>query len=151
MSETTGKQESQARKAPAIPTDMKAFNEKVIKEFRANHGQLSGPMAGRSVLLLTTTGARTGKERTTVLGFGRAGERLVVIASDNGAVSAPDWYHNLLARPIATVELGPEKFNVRAVTVKTDEREELAKAVPYLKQQQTLTEREIPIVVLERS
>jgi deazaflavin-dependent oxidoreductase (nitroreductase family) len=75
----------------------------------------------------------------------------VVIASDNGAVSAPDWYHNLLARPIATVKLGPEKFNVRAVTVKSDEREELAKAVPYLKQQQMLTGREIPIVVLERS
>ena len=142
---------SEPRKPPVIPTDMKAFNEKVIKEFRANHGQMSGPMAGRSILLLTTTGARTGKERTTVLGFGRAGERLVVIASDNGAASAPDWYHNLLARPIATVELGPEKFKVRAVTAKPGEREELAQAVPYLAQQQTLTEREIPIVVLERS
>ena len=143
--------ESQTRKPPAMPTDMKAFNEKVIKDFRANQGQLSGPMAGRSLLLLTTTGFRTGKERTTVLGFGRAGERLVVIASDNGAPSAPDWYHNLLARPIATVELGPEKFKVRAITAKPDEREDLAKAVPYLKQQQSLTEREIPIVVLHRA
>ena len=151
MSEETGKEESPARKPPAIPTDMKAFNEKVITEFRTNHGQMSGPMAGRSILLLTTTGARTGKERTTVLGFGRAGDRLVVIASDNGAPSAPDWYHNLLARPIATVELGPDKFKVRAVTAEADERDELAKAVPYLKQQQTLTERQIPIVVLERS
>jgi deazaflavin-dependent oxidoreductase (nitroreductase family) len=151
MSEETAKEESQARKAPVIPTDMKAFNQKVITEFRANRGQLSGPMAGRSVLLLTTTGARSGVERTTVLGFGRAGERLVVIASDNGAPSAPDWYHNLLARPIATVELGPEKFKVRAVTAGPDERDELAKVVPYLKQQQALTEREIPIVVLERS
>ena len=143
--------ESQTRKPPAMPTDMKAFNEKVIKDFRANQGQLSGPMAGRSLLLLTTTGFRTGKERTTVLGFGRAGDRLVVIASDNGAPSAPDWYHNLLARPIATVELGPEKFKVRAITAKPDEREDLAKAVPYLKQQQSLTEREIPIVVLHRA
>jgi deazaflavin-dependent oxidoreductase (nitroreductase family) len=151
MSEENAADKSQARKAPAIPADMKAFNEKVIKEFRANHGELSGPMAGRSLLLLTTTGARTGRERTTVLGFGRAGDRLVVIASDNGAPAAPDWYHNLLARPIATVELGPDKFKVRAVTVRPDEREELAKAVPYLKQQQTLTKREIPIVVLERS
>ena len=151
MSEEDAADESQARKAPAIPADMKAFNEKVIQEFRANHGQMSGPMAGRSILLLTTTGAKTGKERTTVLGFGRDGGRLVVIASDNGAPAAPDWYHNLLARPIATVELGPDKFKVRAVTARPDEREELAKAVPYLKQQQTLTEREIPIVLLERS
>jgi deazaflavin-dependent oxidoreductase (nitroreductase family) len=151
VSEQSEIKESQARKPSAIPSDMKAFNEKVITEFRANHGQMSGPMAGRSILLLTTTGARSGKERTTVLGFGRAGERLVVIASDNGAASAPDWYRNLLARPIATVELGPEKFKVRATTARSDEREELAKAVPYLKQQQTLTQREIPIVILERS
>jgi deazaflavin-dependent oxidoreductase (nitroreductase family) len=130
---------------------MKAFNEKVIEDFRATEGKMTGQMEGRGILLLTTTGARTGKERTAVLGYGRAGDRLVVIASDNGAASAPDWYHNLLKRPIATVEVGPEKFKVRAVTAGPDEREELAKAVPYLKQQQTLTKREIPIVVLERS
>ena len=130
---------------------MKAFNETVIKDFRATKGKMSGQMEGRGILLLTTTGARTGKERTAVLGYGRAGDRLVVIASDNGASAAPDWYHNLLASPIATVEVGPEKFKVRAVTARPDEREELAKAVPYLKQQQTLTKREIPIVVLERS
>ena len=129
---------------------MKAFNETVIKDFRATKGKMSGQMEGRGILLLTTTGARTGKERTAVLGYGRAGDRLVVIASDNGASAAPDWYHNLLASPIATVEVGPEKFKVRAVTARPDEREELAKAVPYLKQQQTLTKREIPIVVLER-
>jgi deazaflavin-dependent oxidoreductase (nitroreductase family) len=134
----------------AIPSDMKAFNDKVITEFRANHGQFTGPMAGRSVLILTTTGVRTGKERTTVLGYGRDGASLVVIASDNGAPVAPAWYHNLLASPIATVELGPEPFKVRARTARPEEREELAKAVPYLKQQQGLTEREIPIVVLDR-
>jgi deazaflavin-dependent oxidoreductase (nitroreductase family) len=143
--------EEQPRKAPAIPTDMKAFNDKVIKDFRATKGKMTGQMEGRGILLLTTTGARTGKERIAVLGYGRAGDRLVVIASDNGAPSAPDWYHNLLKRPIATVEVGPDKFKVRAVTARPDEREELAQAVPYLKQQQTLTEREIPIVVLERS
>ena len=130
---------------------MKAFNEKVIKDFRATKGKMTGQMEGRGILLLTTTGARTGKERTAVLGYGRAGDRLVVIASANGASAAPDWYHNLLASPIATVEVGPEKFKVRAVTARPNEREELAKAVPYLKQQQTLTKREIPIVVLERS
>jgi deazaflavin-dependent oxidoreductase (nitroreductase family) len=146
----TEKTQSQAGKSMAMPSDMKAFNDKVITEFRANHGQFTGPMAGRSVLILTTTGARSGKPRTTVLGYGRSGDRLVVIASDNGAPAEPAWYHNLLASPIATVELGPEPFKVRARTAKPEEREELAKALPYLKQQQGLTEREIPIVVLDR-
>jgi len=138
------------RKAPVIPPDMKAFNEKLIAEFRANHGQLSGPMAGRSLLILTTTGAQSGKQRSIVLGFGRRGDQLVVIASDNGAARAPAWYHNLLAHPTATIELGPDRFEVRATTAAPEERAELAKAVPYLAQQQTLTEREIPIVVFER-
>jgi deazaflavin-dependent oxidoreductase (nitroreductase family) len=137
MSEKTEKEESQAGKSMPMPTDMKAFNAKVIADFRASHGKFTGPMAGRGVLILTTTGARSGKERTAVLGYGRDGERLVVIASDNGAPAAPAWYHNLLARPIATVELGPEPFEVRARTARADERDELAKAVPYLEQQQS--------------
>ena len=145
------KPQSQAGKQMAMPSDMKAFNQQVIADFRANHGQFTGPMAGRSVLILTTTGARSGKERSTVLGYGREGESLVVIASDNGAPGAPGWYHNLLARPIATVELGPKPFKVRARTARPEERSQLAKAVPYLEQQQSLTKREIPIVVLERA
>jgi deazaflavin-dependent oxidoreductase (nitroreductase family) len=145
------KEESQAGKQMAMPTDMKAFNEKVIADFRANHGKFTGPMAGRSVLILTTTGARTGMERTAVLGYGRDGDRLLVLASGNGAPVAPAWYHNLLARPIATVELGPEPFKVRARIAKPEERDTLAKALPYLEQQQGLTERQLPIVVLERS
>ena len=150
ISEKTEKEKSPAGKSMAMPSDMKAFNDKVIADFRANHGKFTGPMAGRSLLILTTTGARSGKERTTVLGSGRDGDRLVVIASDNGAPAAPAWYHNLLARPNGTVELGPEPFKVRARTAKPEERDELAKAVPYLEQQQGLTERKIPIVVLER-
>jgi deazaflavin-dependent oxidoreductase (nitroreductase family) len=139
------------RKAPSIPSDMKAFNAKLIADFRANHGQFTGDMAGRGLLILTTTGARSGEPRSVVLGYGRHGERLVVIASDNGAPKAPAWYHNLLSNPTATVELaGPERFEVRATTAGPDQREELAKAVPYLVQQQSLTKREIPIVVFER-
>ena len=139
------------RKPPAqIPTDMNAFNKKLIEEFRANHGQLSGRMAGRTLMLLTTTGAKSGKERTAVLGFGKDGDRYVVIASGNGAPSHPGWYQNLLARPIATVEVGPNKFKARARTARPEEREQLKRFVPYIEQQQTLTKREIPIVVLER-
>jgi deazaflavin-dependent oxidoreductase (nitroreductase family) len=143
--------QSEPRKAPVIPADMKAFNARLIAEFRSNHGQFSGDMAGRSILILTTIGARSGEPRSIVIGYGRHGDRLVVLASDNGAPKAPAWYHNLLAHPTATIELGPERFEVRATTAGPDEREELAKAVPYLGQQQSLTKREIPIVVFERT
>jgi deazaflavin-dependent oxidoreductase (nitroreductase family) len=141
---------SEQRKPPQIPSDMKAFNQVVIAEHRANAGKLSGRMAGRTVLLLTTTGARSGQSRTTVLGYGRVGERYVVIASNNGASKSPSWYVNLLANPVATVEVGAEKFGVYASTAQPDERDELAKAVPYLEGQQKLTERQIPLVILER-
>ena len=139
------------RKPPTqIPADMNAFNRKLIQEFRANRGKLSGPMAGRSLMILTTTGAKTGKERVTVLGFGKDGDRYVVIASGNGAPTHPGWYRNLLARPIATVEVGPDKFKVRARTAAPEERDQLKRLVPYIEQQQTLTTREIPIVVFDR-
>jgi deazaflavin-dependent oxidoreductase (nitroreductase family) len=101
-------------------------------------------------MLLTTTGAKSGKERTAVLGFGKDGDRYVVIASNNGAPSHPAWYVNLQARPIATVEVGSDQFKARARTARPEEREQLKRLVPYIEQQQTLTTREIPIVVLER-
>jgi deazaflavin-dependent oxidoreductase (nitroreductase family) len=135
---------------PVIPQDMKAFNRALIEEWRANNGRLSGLMAGRNLILLTTTGRRSGQTRTAVLGFGRHGDEVIIIASNNGAPAHPAWYFNLLERPAATVELGPDRFDVRARTAPPEEREELAKAVPYLESQQKLTEREIPIVVLER-
>ena len=139
-----------SERRPAIPPDMKAFNRAIIQEWRANAGRLSGPMAKSKLILLTTTGARSGQPRTVVVGFGRNGDNLVAIASNNGAAAHPAWYLNLLADPVAKVELGAEKFDVRGRTARPDERAELAKAVPYLESQQKLTEREIPLVVLER-
>ena len=135
---------------PAIPSDMKAFNRALIEEWRANNGKLTGRLAGRSLILLTTTGARSGEPRTAVLAFGRHGDKIIAIASNNGARAHPAWYINLLKRPTATVELGSDKFVVRARTARPDERESLATVVPYLESQQRLTERQIPIVVLER-
>lgn len=135
---------------PAIPRDMRAFNRALIDEWRTNNGQLSGRMAGRNLILLTTTGARSGEARTVVLAFGRHDGDIVAIASDNGAPVHPAWYRNLLAHPVATVELGQDRFEVRARTARPDERAALARAVPYLESQQQLTSREIPIVVLER-
>jgi deazaflavin-dependent oxidoreductase (nitroreductase family) len=149
MSDQTEDQPSGRRRPPPMPPDMKEFNRKLISEFRANGGQLSGPMAGRSLLLLTTTGARSGEARTTVLGYGRESERFIVIASNNGAPAHPAWYRNLLADPSATVEVGPQKFGVKARTAAPKERDDLTRAVPYLAQQQGLTSREIPIVILE--
>jgi deazaflavin-dependent oxidoreductase (nitroreductase family) len=133
-----------------IPPDMKAFNRALIEEWRANDGKLSGRMANSTLILLTTTGAKSGEARTVVVGYVRHGDRLLAIASDNGAPKHPDWYFNLLATPTATVELGSEMFDVRVRTAGPDEREELGKLIPYLESQQKLTKREIPIVVLER-
>jgi deazaflavin-dependent oxidoreductase (nitroreductase family) len=134
----------------SMPPDMKAFNRAIIEEFRANGGRLSGPMANSRLILLTTIGATSGETRTTVIGFRPHGDELVAIASDNGAPNDPKWYRNLLNHPTATVELGAERFQVRARTARPDEREEYAKVVDYLESQQKLTEREIPIVIFER-
>ena len=135
---------------PQVPSDMKAFNAKLIEEFRANHGKLSGPMAGREPMLLTTTGAVSGEPRTVVLGYRRDGERYLAIASNNGNDVAPYWYTNLVREPAATIELGAETFRVRARTADVNERAALAPKIDYLERQQALTKREIPIVIFER-
>ena len=131
---------------------MKAFNAKLIEEFRANHGQLSGQMAGRQLLLITTKGARSGKQRTVVVGYRPHKDAVAVIASDNGAEKSPAWFHNLQADPHATIEVGPDKYQVRARVVEDpSERTEIADKIEYLAPQQARTQREIPVLVLERA
>src|SRR5256885_16973022 len=137
-------------KKPEVPSEMKAFNQQLIAEFGANQGKLSGPMAGREPMLLTTRGSKSGLDRTVVLGYRRSGDRYLAIASNNGNDAAPAWFHNLMADPIATVELGSDKFKVEARVATPEERPELAKLIGYLERQQALTSREIPIVVLEK-
>ena len=134
---------------PQIPPDMKEFNRRLIDEFRANGGRLSGQMAGRQILLLTTKGARTRQPRTVVIGYRMVGDDAVVIASNNGAPGDPHWYRNLQADPHATVEVGDRKFEVRARIAEGEEREQKGKVVDYLERQQALTGRQIPVVVLE--
>ena len=130
---------------------MKAFNRQVVEDFRKTQGQLSGQMAGRKLLLLTTKGAKSGEEKTVVLGYGKAADdRYVVIASNNGAAKHPFWYGNLLKHPQATVEVGSEKFTAKARTASAEEHRRYAPLVPYIENQQKLTDRQIPIVVLER-
>lgn len=135
---------------PQIPPDMKAFNEKLIAEFRAHQGVLSGQMAGAKLILLTTAGAKSFAERTVVVGYRPYGERYAIIASNNGAPSSPHWFANLQANPTATVEVGAEKFRVKARVADSAERIELAKIIDYYERQQALVQREIPIVILER-
>jgi deazaflavin-dependent oxidoreductase (nitroreductase family) len=137
-------------KRPQIPTDMKAFNDKLIQEFRAHQGQLSGRMANSQVLLLTTTGSKSGAQRTTVVGYRPYGDDLAVIASNNGADKPPSWFVNLMKSPVATVEVGPDRFQVRARVASPEERPRLEAIIDYLERQQALTSREIPVVVLER-
>jgi deazaflavin-dependent oxidoreductase (nitroreductase family) len=132
------------------------WNDKIIEQFRANRGEMtSGPFAGRSLLLLTTKGARSGAERTSPLVFSRDGDRLVVIASKGGAPTHPDWVHNLRTHPEVTVEVGGEKFRARATKVADDaERRRLydqhAERMPAFADYEKKTTRKIPVVVLER-
>jgi deazaflavin-dependent oxidoreductase (nitroreductase family) len=134
-----------------MPSDMRTFNEDLIAEFRANGGKLSGRLANSSLLLLTTTGARTGEPRVTPMGYVRDGERFAVIAANAGAEKHPDWYHNLTAQPQVVVEVGTERFAATARVAQGDERERLIAQIPYFAAQQVKTEREIPVVVLERA
>jgi deazaflavin-dependent oxidoreductase (nitroreductase family) len=136
---------------PQIPDDMKAFNAKLIEEIRANGGQIvSGPLAGSKPLILTTTGAKSFAERTVVIGYRPYGDRFAAIASNNGAPVHPHWFHNLKANPVATIEVGTEKFSAKARVAEGAERAEVAKLIDYLERQQALTSREIPIVIFER-
>src|SRR6476620_8402590 len=130
------------------------FNENLIAEFRANAGTVTGPFAGRPLLLLTTTGAKSGQSRTSPLVYTTDGDRLVVIASKGGAPSSPDWYHNLVANPTVTVELPDETFTARATVAEGEERDRLfaaqAAMMPAFAKYEQKTERQIPAVLLER-
>jgi deazaflavin-dependent oxidoreductase (nitroreductase family) len=140
---------------PLTPsTDWNAINGSVVEEFRANRGSvLTGRFAGRKLVLLTTTGAHSGKPRTIPLAFTRDGEDYVIIASKAGSPTHPDWYHNLVKNPIVTLETGDETFQARARVAQGEERKRLydaqAALMPGFAEYQRITSREIPVVVLE--
>jgi deazaflavin-dependent oxidoreductase (nitroreductase family) len=137
------------------PSGVNDFNQSVIAEFRANGGKVGGPFAGASLLLLTTTGAKTGRTHTTPVVYATDGDRLVVFASKAGAPTNPAWYHNLVAHPTATVELGTERFEVRAEVTRGEERDRLfrqqAERVPQFGDYQRQTTRPIPVIALTRA
>ena len=130
------------------------FNQKIIEEFRANGGKVGGPFAGGNMLLLTTTGARSGQPRVSPLAYSSDGDRIVAIASKGGAPTNPDWFHNLIANPIVTVERGTETFQARATVPEAAERDRLFDQVsaqmPGFAEYQRNTTRKIPVVLLEK-
>jgi deazaflavin-dependent oxidoreductase (nitroreductase family) len=134
---------------------MHDFNQGLIKEFRANGGKaISGPFVNAPLLLLTTTGAKSGKPFTTPLVYTKDGDRIVIIASKGGFPTNPAWFHNLKAHPTTTIELGKEKFQAKATITKDPERQRLfdaqAKVMPNFNEYQKNTTRQIPVIVLER-
>src|SRR2546430_13061868 len=102
------------RDAGEFMIDRNAYNRQLIEEFRAERGNPAGPMAGRPLLLLTTTGAKSGQSRVAPLMYVPEGDRLLIIASNAGAPQHPDWYHNLVAHPQVTVEVGTETYTATA-------------------------------------
>jgi len=130
------------------------FNAKIIDEFRANEGKVGGYFEGAPMVLLTTTGAKTGQVRTNPLVYVADGDRFIVIASKGGAPTNPDWYHNLVANPEASVEIGTDHFEVTATVLTGDERDRAWDAIvaerPGFAEYQTKTDRKIPAVALTR-
>ena len=132
---------------------MADWNTQIIEEFRANGGKVGGQFEGAPLLLLHTTGAKTGQERVNPVMYRTDGDRLVVFASKAGADTNPDWYHNLRASPAATVEIGTATKSVHARVAESDERERLWSAHkqqwPGFADYETKTSRQIPVVILE--
>ncbi len=131
------------------------FNAAIIAEFRANGGKVGGQFAGAPLLLLTTTGAKSGRSITTPLMYARDGDRLVIFASKAGAPENPAWFHNLVAHPTVKLEVGTETFEATAAPVTGEERDrmynEQAARFPGFADYQAKTSRKIPVVLLERT
>jgi deazaflavin-dependent oxidoreductase (nitroreductase family) len=131
------------------------WNRSIIAEFRANGGNVGGQFAQMPLLLLTTTGAKTGQVRTNPLAYLGDGGRWFVFASKAGAPTSPDWYHNLVAHPNVKVEVGTESFDAVATVLTGEERDQVyarqAALHPVFAEYQQRTKRAIPVVALARS
>jgi len=135
-------------------TEATDWNSKIIAEFRANGGRVGGQFEGAPLLLLHTTGARSGQQRVSPVMYLPDGERMVIFASKAGAPTNPAWYHNLLANPTVTIEVGSETVDATAVVTTGGERERLfdrqAGLHPQFAEYAQKTTRQIPVIALER-
>jgi deazaflavin-dependent oxidoreductase (nitroreductase family) len=130
------------------------WNSKIIEEFRASGGKVGGQFAGAPLLLLHTTGARSGQERVSPVMYQAVGDGFAVFASKAGAPTNPDWYHNLLANPRVRAEVGIETVELDARVAEGEARERIwsaqKSAYPGFADYEHRTTRQIPVVLLER-
>jgi deazaflavin-dependent oxidoreductase (nitroreductase family) len=134
-------------------SEVNDFNKDVVDEFRANDGKVGGMFEGWPLLLLTTTGAKTGQRRTSPVVYTVDDGHRVIIASKAGAPHHPHWYLNLVANPEVTVEVPGETYRARAVVAEGAERDRLyaqqAEQMPNFSDYAQKTDRQIPVVILE--
>lgn len=131
---------------------MNDFNARIIKEFRANDGVVGGPFEGATLLLLHTTGAKSGKERVNPLMYFKDGDRYVIVASKAGADSHPDWYYNVKANPDVSIEVGTAQLDAQASIAPEPERTQLYEKMESISsgftEYKNKTSRTIPVVTL---
>ena len=136
-----------------MATNPNDWNASIIKEFRANGGKVGGYFAGKPVLLLHHTGAKSGTTRVNPLMYRKEGDSYVVFASKGGAPTNPDWFHNVKANPTCKVEVGTESLEATARIADPEERARIyAKQVeefPQFGEYAQQTSRTIPVIVLE--
>jgi deazaflavin-dependent oxidoreductase (nitroreductase family) len=134
--------------------DIKAFNANIVDEFRANGGKVGGPFEGGNLLLLTTTGAKSGQSRISPLAYFTVDGRLIVVGSYAGADVDPAWVHNLRKHPRAHIEVGTTDYDVNARELPSAERDDLypklVEQTPVFGEYQQKTSRVIPLFELEK-
>jgi deazaflavin-dependent oxidoreductase (nitroreductase family) len=131
---------------------MSDWNKKIIEEFRANGGKVGGGFEGKPLLLLHTKGAKSGEERVNPVAYTKDADKLVVIASKGGAPTNPDWYYNIVANPLVTVEVGTEKIQAQATLATEPDRsrlyDQMAEVMPGFNDYKLKTTRNIPVIIL---
>ena len=135
--------------------DLKSFNDSIVEEFRANGGKVGGPFEGATLLLLTTTGAKSGRQRLNPLACLTIDDKMIITGSFAGADNNPAWVHNLRANPRAYIEVGTDAYDVNARELPPDERdavwEQIVAIAPGFGEYQTKTSRVIPLFELTRA
>lgn len=131
-----------------------AFNQPIIEEFRANKGVVGGPFAGATLLLLTSTGAKSGQPRLSPLAYLTIDDKMIIVGSKAGADTNPAWVHNLRANPRAHIEVGTDAYDVVARELPPDERDatypKIVELAPTFGDYQANTSRVIPLFELQR-
>ena len=134
---------------------MRAFNSNIVDEFRSNGGKVGGPFEGASLLLLTSTGARSGQPRLAPLAYFTIDGKMIIIGSKAGADTNPDWVHNLRANPQAHIEVGTDAYDVVSRELPSAERDEIFDKVvavaPGFGEYQSKTSRVIPLFELKKA